>query len=685
MSKFLQPLLFIIGLVIPLMFFSYAGGDALSAYKKNILYPWPHLVITLSILTVLGVMVTFLYKNVKWVRKLFGPLVVTPIINIFANTVIGVSLLTFIPKIYQWINRIIINTTTSRVRSRPHPYSTAHHFVSWKGLSDKTWSSRHLPADPEFNKQFEAGSENKNREQVKALASDLFTRDTAKDCEKSTLLFPTFAQYLTDGFIRTETVDTGLTETEKKKILLRNTSNHDIDLCTLYGRTEDHGQVLREYSNDVGRRGRLKTQLINGEEYSPFLFQHSPNKKDEELNLPDETIRKSGDTINVNRKKIKLKQILIDHKIEFREGFERLDPPLGLPARIGLLLHKEPIIAQQARESLLSLFAVGGDRVNSVPQTSMLNTLFLLEHNRLAKEISSRHTDWDDDRVYETSRNVVIIQFIKIVVNDYINHIVPTKLKLEADPKAAWRAEWNKPNWISVEFSLLYRWHGLIPDNIRWGDRTYPVHHTFMDNRPFIGGGIIQGFNDMAAQNAGKISALNTTPELIRVEEASIKHGRACELASYNAYREYCGQDRISPEDPKGFEKITKNKKTQKMLEKHYKTVDNVEFFTGIFCEDSLKNSPLPPTIGTLVAVDAFSQALTNPLLSKHIFKKPKYKNGKLKPGEVDAFTPYGFEEFEKLQTLEDLVKRNVSDTSKVNKLSMTRADWKPVPWYKSE
>jgi len=42
---------------------------------------------------------------------------------------------------------------------------------------------------------------------------------------KSTCLFPAFAQYLTDGFIRTNPTDPR-----------RTTSNHEIDLCPLYGR-----------------------------------------------------------------------------------------------------------------------------------------------------------------------------------------------------------------------------------------------------------------------------------------------------------------------------------------------------------------------------------------------------------------------------------------------------------------
>ncbi|WP_397244757.1 peroxidase family protein [Paracoccus mutanolyticus] len=50
---------------------------------------------------------------------------------------------------------------------------------------------------------------------------------------------------------------------------------------------------------------------------------------------------------------------------------------------------------------------------NSTPYTAMLNTLFLREHNRLAGVIETAHTGWDDERVFQTARNVTIVLLIK--------------------------------------------------------------------------------------------------------------------------------------------------------------------------------------------------------------------------------------------------------------------------------
>ena len=68
-----------------------------------------------------------------------------------------------------------------------------------------------------------------------------------------------------------------------------------------------------------------------------------------------------------------------------------------------------------------------------------------------------------------------------------------------------------------------------------------------------------------------------------------------------------------------------------------------------------------------MVAMDAFSQALTNPLLSKHIWDNPD--NQKL------AFTTKGLQVIESTKTLKDILLRNSTGLGS-RFVGMTRADW---------
>ena len=162
------------------------------------------------------------------------------------------------------------------------------------------------------------------------------------------------------------------------------------------------------------------------------------------------------------------------------------------------------------QEKLHTLFAIGGDRANSTPFTAMINTLLLREHNRVAGELETRNPTWDDERVFQTARNIVIPMFIKIVVEHYINHITPLPFSLRADPSVAWTANWNRPNWITVEFSLLYRWHSLMPDEHRMADRTHSDRRFHAEQQAAAGRRAGCGLFGGGKAASGELGAFNT-------------------------------------------------------------------------------------------------------------------------------------------------------------------------------
>ncbi|MEM6467327.1 MAG: peroxidase family protein, partial [Pseudomonadota bacterium] len=155
---------------------------------------------------------------------------------------------------------------------------------------------------------------------------------------------------------------------------------------------------------------------------------------------------------------------------------------------------------------------------------------------------------------------------------------------------------------------------------------------------------LMAGFRDMSATRTGAVGPRNTADALLHVERASILQGRAVSLASYSDYRNYVGLKR-----PYSFDEISSDPQVQSILKDLYEVPKNVEFFVGLFCEDRVDGSPLPPLILRMVAVDAFSQALTNPLLSEHVFNR-------------HSFTKWGFDEIERTGTLREILSRNVPE-----------------------
>ncbi|AIC29820.1 animal heme peroxidase protein (plasmid) [Rhizobium etli bv. mimosae str. IE4771] len=497
------------------------------------------------------------------------------------------------------INKVLINTAVTSTRSRPHPSSTLSPYTSWQSLTDKSYFARHLPASatafplPPIDDVL-----------------SLFHRDPgkARQCPKSTLLFPVFAQYLTDGFLRTEMNDR-----------TRTTSNHEIDLSPLYGRTKEQTDALRTRQQDASLRGRLKFQGINGEIYPPFLFEED------------------GKTV----------------RPEFcnADGKPLLDAPLGFDAA-----------SQNGYER--QIFAVGGDRVNATPMVSMLNTLFLREHNRLAAELTARNPTWDDEQVFQTARSILIVIFIKVVIEEYINHISSACFKLRAEPAVAWKAKWNRPNWMTVEFALLYRWHSMVPDDLLWNDATIPATAMLHDNRHLTSVGMQQALFNTSTQNACALGVFNTPTFLTAVEKGAILQGRNLNVQTYNSYRRAMGLRPVSD-----FAQMTGDSVRQKALSDLYGAPDRLEFYVGLFAEDVNANTPMPLLIGVMVALDAFSQALTNPLMSEHVYNSA-------------TFTDWGMTEVGKPQSIAAIARRQLGDSANdllLDKVRMTRKDWQRI------
>jgi prostaglandin-endoperoxide synthase 2 len=380
----------------------------------------------------------------------------------------------------------------------------------------------------------------------------------------------------------------------------RNDSNHEIDLTPLYGVRPEQTDQLREHAG-----GRLKRQSLAGAEFPPYLC--------------------SGG--------------------EIKPEFSTLS-----------VVRPEQIPPERKDE----LFATGSDTTNSQVGFVMLNVLFLREHNRLAGLLARAHPDWDDERLFQTARNVLIVLLIKLVIEEYINHITPYRFKLVADPTPFKNERWYRTNWMAIEFNLLYRWHGLIPSTLHAGEHL-TVWETVFNPALVPRHGLARLFQDASEQRAGRVGLLNTDKVLLPVEEASVREGRAVQLASYNDYREYARFPRVT-----AFDQISGDPRVQEGLRRLYGDVDRVELYPGLFAEDPRPNSVLPSLIGRLVGVDAFSQALTNPLLARRVFNPA-------------TFSAEGMEVIRTTRTLSDILHRNIPESPGRYFVAMTRRGWQRV------
>ena len=100
-------------------------------------------------------------------------------------------------------------------------------------------------------------------------------------------------------------------------------------------------------------------------------------------------------------------------------------------------------------------------------------------------------------------------------------------------------------------------------------------------------------------------------------------------------------------------------------LARCYRSVDDIELYVGLFAEDVRTNAALPTLMGTMVGVDAFSQALTNPLLADGIF-------------EQATFARAGWEAINATSRLQDLLDRNTPGEPGQPVAALTQLSWTP-------
>ena len=197
-----------------------------------------------------------------------------------------------------------------------------------------------------------------------------------------------------------------------------------------------------------------------------------------------------------------------------------------------------------------------------------------------------------------------------------------------------------------------------MPDAIAWPDADIPIAAFQVDNRPLLRVGLDAAFSAAASQFAGELGAFNTADALLGIEIYSILQGRRNRLDTYNHYRQAFGMPPAAR-----FSDISSNPAVVALLTQLYGTPDSVEFYPGLFAEDLVAESPLPGLLMRMVAVDAFSQALTNPLLSEHVFN-------------ATTFTQWGLDRINNTSKLGDILERNVPKRGPTP-IEMTQATWR--------
>ncbi|KAM9796760.1 prostaglandin G/H synthase 2 [Syngnathus typhle] len=312
-----------------------------------------------------------------------------------------------------------------------------------------------------------------------------------------------------------------------------------------------------------------------------------------------------GDTLDKQHKLRLFKDGKLKHQILDGEMY----PPTVKD--VGVDMHYPPHVPDSHR------FAVGHEAFGLVPGLMMYATIWLREHNRVCDVLKQVHPYWDDERLFQTSRLILIGETIKIVIEDYVQHLSGYNFKLKFDPELLFSQRFQYQNRIASEFNTLYHWHPLMPDSFHIEEKNYNYKQFVFNTSVVTEHGIANLVESFTKQIAGRVAGGRNVPApIMYVAIKSIEGSRQMRYQPLNAYRK-----RFSMAPYKSFEDLTGETEMAAVLEEMYGDVDAVELYPGLLVEKPRANAIFGETMVEMGAPFSLKGLMGNPICSPEYWK----------------------------------------------------------------
>jgi len=265
------------------------------------------------------------------------------------------------------------------------------------------------------------------------------------------------------------------------------------------------------------------------------------------------------------------------------------------------------------------VFGLGHRFFGILPGLVIWSTVFLREHNTVCDQLIEEHPDWTDEQIFQTARNAITASMIKIVVEDYVQHISGYRFKLVYDPEIVFGDGLQYQNRISLEFNFAYHWHPLIPSVMKIGETEYTEKDVMWKPEIVLEHGFSTFVDSMVKQSAGRVGPKNHGATTTHVIKEAIKHGRTMRMQSFNLYRERFGEAPY-----KSFEELVgkDQKKLAKDLSDAYGgDIDAVEFVVGMFMEKHRTGVMFGASMTSIAAPYSIFGLFANPISSPQYWK----------------------------------------------------------------
>lgn len=290
------------------------------------------------------------------------------------------------------------------------------------------------------------------------------------------------------------------------------------------------------------------------------------------------------------------------------------------------------------------LFLLGIPKSNAQIGSFVFNTILLREHNRICDSLKTYEPTADDEFLFQKARLILTAMILKVIVEDFLAHIFPMNFALRFSPTllhyAPFVKDWQYWNQLPYELKIAQNWYSMSPERVTLSGEEVATQDLNADT--VVNNGLERFVKDMVKQPAGRVGVHNTPAFLLDLEVNAVEQTRALETMPYNEYRKAFN---LPPATK--FEDVSGNNIVCQQLTRLYGSPDRLEFYAGLYAEDTVDGCMLPPLMSEIVFSGLLTAVYSNPLCSPQLWNE-------------ETFTRLGWNMIE-TTSLAGIMTRNVS------------------------
>lgn len=293
-----------------------------------------------------------------------------------------------------------------------------------------------------------------------------------------------------------------------------------------------------------------------------------------------------------------------------------------------------------------NVFDAGDHRVNEQPLLTIMHTLWVREHNRIADNLYTVAPNQTDEFYYQHARRIVIAEMQHIIYTEYLPVIIGPDLAAQVMSSEYGYYSGNPA--IFTEFSTAaYRMgHSQVRSFIRLFDRSgrvskdsYFLSDSFMNPSRLLTNvnffdDALRGLLQVPAQAVDNCFADDITSQLFKPNgqrlgfdliALNIQRGRDHGLPPYVSMLYYLASNFLLQTQPTNFDHLVPRIPAEIVasLRSVYETVYDVDLYIGGVAEKPLPNAELGPTFAGIFALQFLNLRRTDRFFYNYNVNQP--------------------------------------------------------------